>query len=76
MFNTELLAMTVQERLCEIKFCPDQRLMVRLPFAENPRVLGKTWALDQRRFSHYEWVWMVESHDGGTELDKEDTTHW
>jgi len=49
-FNTEVPAMTVQERLCEehflsnVKFCPDQRLMVRLPFAENPRVLEKTLA--------------------------------
>jgi len=42
-FNTEVPAMTVQERLCEehflsiVQFCPDQQLIVRLPFAENPR---------------------------------------
>jgi len=59
-FNTEVPAMTVQERLCEehflsiVQFCPDQRLMVRLPFAENPRELGKTLALAQRRFSSIE----------------------
>jgi len=56
-FNTEVPAMTVQERLCEehflsnVQFCPDQRLMVRLPFAENPWELGKTLALAQRKFS-------------------------
>jgi len=56
MFNTEVPAMTVQEGLCEehflsnVQFCPDQRLMVRLPFAENSRELGKTLALAQRRF--------------------------
>jgi len=55
--NTEVPAMTVQERLCKehflsnVQFCPDQRLMVRLPFAENPRVLGKKLSLAQRRFS-------------------------
>jgi len=59
-FNTDVPAMTVQERLCEehflsnVQFCPDQRLMVRLPFAENPRELGKTLALAQRRFSSIE----------------------
>jgi len=52
--------MTVQGRLCEqhflsnVEFCPDQRLMVRLPFAENPTELGKTLALAQRRFSSIE----------------------
>jgi len=56
----KLPAMTVQERLCEenfvsnVQFCPDQRLMVRLPFAENPRKQGKTLALAQRRFSSIE----------------------
>jgi len=39
-FNTEVPAMIVQERLCEEHF-----LMVRGPFAENPRVLGTTSAL-------------------------------
>jgi len=52
--------MTVQERLCEehflsnVQIFPDQRLMVRLPFADNPRELGKTLALAQRRFSSLE----------------------
>jgi len=36
------------------QFLPDQRLMVKLPFAENPMVLGTTLALAQLRFAGVE----------------------